>query len=111
MGGVQRQFLPHSHRDFQRDVGHECVRAEPFGPGEVARHRVDHVVKAAHRLILEQFHPGREDDVLRLRDRQPCRRPLERLDEADRVGIGRVTDDVEAAELGCLVVGDVRGWW
>ncbi|WSQ14964.1 hypothetical protein OG604_48685 [Streptomyces sp. NBC_01231] len=53
---MQRQFLPHADHGFQCDVGHESVRAEPLGPVEVARHRVDHVVKAAHRLILEQFH-------------------------------------------------------
>jgi hypothetical protein len=66
---VQRQFLPYADHELQRDVGHERVLAKPAVPGEAARHHVDHVVKAAHRLILKQFHPRREEDVVRIRDR------------------------------------------
>ncbi len=59
-------------------------------PGEAARHPIDQIVKVAHRLCPGQSHPRREDEVVRLRDRQQRRRPLERHAEADRLGMGCV---------------------
>ncbi|MER5519886.1 hypothetical protein [Streptomyces sp. NPDC002763] len=63
---MQRQFLSLANHDLQRDVGYESEVADPIAPGEAARHRIDQVVKVAHRVCPGQSHPRREDEVVRL---------------------------------------------